>query len=114
MTAKTATVKASAAAIAAAFRAAGRLDRTKAALVSDVLRGFARQYAAPPATSPRQATPLDYPTALKLMQAARRPQRRGRGRETDATAAARGRRDGGIVALAVCAGLRRSETPALV
>ena len=34
------------------------------------------------------------------------PQRRGRGRETPSAAAARGRRDAAIVALAVCAGLR--------
>ena len=114
VTAKTATVKASAAAIAAAFRTAGRLDPTKTALVGDVLRGIARQHAAAPGAAPRQATPLDYETALELMQAARRPQRRGRGRETDATAAARGRRDAAIVALAFCAGLRRSEIAALV
>ena len=49
-----------------------------------------------------------------LMRAAGRPQRRGRGRESPAAAAARGRRDAAIVALAFCAGLRRSEIAALV
>ena len=45
---------------------------------------------------------------------AARPQRRGRGRETPSAAAARGRRDAAIVALAFCAGLRRSEIASLV
>ena len=114
VTTKTATVKASAAAIAAACRAAGQLDPTKTALVTDTLRSITRQHAAVTAAAPRQATPLDYQTALELMQAAGRPQRRGRSRETAATAAARGRRDAAIVALSFCAGLRRSEIAALV
>ena len=83
-------------------------------LVADTLRGIARQHAAAPEAAPRQATALDYATALDLLAAAGRPQRRGRGRETPAAAAARGRRDAAIVALAFCAGLRRSEIAALV
>ena len=113
-TRKLATVQASAAAIAAAARAAGRADPTKTPLVADTLRGIARQHAAVPEAAPRQAAALDYATALDLMRAAGRPQRRGRGRESPAAAAARGRRDAAIVALAFCAGLRRSEIAALV
>ena len=113
-TRKLATVQASAAAIAAAYRAAGGTDPTETPLVADTLRGIARQHAAAPEAAPRQAAALDYATALDLMRAASRPQRRGRGRETAAAAAARGRRDAAIVALAFCAGLRRSEIAALV
>ena len=100
--------------IAAAARSAGRADPTKTPLVADTLRGIARQHAAAPEAAPRQAAALDYATALDLMRAASRPQRRGRGRETPEAAAARGRRDAAIVALAFCAGLRRSEIAALV
>ena len=113
-TRKLATVQASAAAISAAARSAGRADPTKTPLVADTLRGIARQHAAVPEAAPRQAAALDYATALDLMRAAGRPQRRGRGRESPAAAAARGRRDAAIVALAFCAGLRRSEIAALV
>ena len=113
-TRKLSTVQASAAAIAAAARAAGRADPTKAPLVADTLRGIARQHASAPEAAPRQAAALDYATALDLMRAAGRPQRRGRGRESPEAAAARGRRDAAIVALAFCAGLRRSEIAALV
>ena len=70
-----------------------------------------------PEAAPRQAAALNYATALDLLQVAgrlQRPQRRGRGRETPVAAAARGRRDAAIVALAFCAGLRRSEIAALV
>ncbi len=111
---KLSTVQASAAAIAAAARAAGRADPTKTPLVADTLRGIARQHAATAAAAPRQAAVLDYATALDLMRAAAKPQRRGRGRETPSAAAARGRRDAAIVALAFCAGLRRSEIASLV
>lgn len=111
---KLSTVQASAAAIAAASRAAGRADPIKTPLVADTLRGIARQHAAAPEAVPRQAAALDYASALDLMRAASRPQRRGRGRETPGTAAARGRRDAAIVALAFCAGLRRSEISSLV
>ena len=111
---KLSTVQASAAAIAAAARAAGRADPTKTPLVADTLRGIARQHAATAAAAPRQAAALDYATALDLMRAAARPQRRGRGRETPSAAAGRGRRDAAIVALAFCAGLRRSEIASLV
>ena len=113
-TRKLSTVQASAAAIAAAARSAGRSDPTKTPLVADTLRGIARQHAAAPEAAPRQATALDYATAIELMRAAAKPQRRGRGRETSAAAEARGRRDAAIVALAFCAGLRRSEIAALV
>ena len=113
-TRKLATVQTSAAAIAAAYRAAGRADPTKTPLVADTLRGIARQHAAAPEAAPRQAAALDYGTALELLQAAGQPQRRGRGRETPSAAAARGRRDAAIVALAFCAGLRRSEIASLV
>ena len=89
-------MQASAAAIAAAARAAGRPDPTKTPLVADTLRGIARQHAAVPEAAPRQAAALDYATALDLMQVAARPQRRGRGRETPEAAAARGRRDAAI------------------
>ena len=112
-TRKLSTVQASAAAIAAAARAAGRADPTKTPLVADTLRGIARQHAAVPEAAPRQAAALDYQTAVELLQVAARPQRRGRGRESPSAAAARGRRDGAIVALAFCAGLRRSEIVAL-
>ena len=111
---KLSTVQASAAAIAAAARAAARADPTKTPLVADTLRGIARQHAATAAAAPRQAAALDYATALDLMRAAAKPQRRGRGRETPSAAAARGRRDAAIVALAFCAGLRRSEIASLV
>ena len=107
-------MQASAAAIAAATRADGRADPTKTPLVADTLRGIARQHAAVPEAAPRQAAALDYATALDLMRAAGRPQRRGRGQESPAAAAARGRRDAAIVALAFCAGLRRSEIASLV
>ena len=100
--------------IAAAARAGGRADPTKAPLVSDTLRGIARQHAAAPEAAPRQTAALDYATALDLMRAAGLPQRRGRGQETPAAATARGRRDAAIVALAFCAGLRRSEIASLV
>ena len=80
----------------------------------DTLRGIARQHAAVSEAVPRQAAALDYATALDLMRAAGRPQRRGRGLETPEAAASRGRRDAVIVALAFCAGLRRSEIAALV
>ena len=113
-TRKLSTVQASAAAIAAAARAAGRADPTKTPLVADTLRGIARQHAAVPEAAPRQAAALDYQTAVELLEVAARPQRRGRGRESPAAAAARGRRDAAIVALAFCAGLRRSEIAALV
>ena len=113
-TRKLATVQASAAAIPAAARAAGRADPTKTPLVADTLRGIARQHAAVPEAAPRQAAALDYATALDLMRAAGLPQRRGRGRETLEAAASRGRRDAVIVALAFCSGLRRSEIAALV
>ena len=98
-TRKLSTVQVSAAATAA--RAAGRADPTKTPLVADTLRGIARQHAAVPEAAPRQAAALDYQTAVELLQVAARPQRRGR-------------RDGAIVALAFCAGLRRSEIAGLV
>ena len=72
-TRKLATVQASAAAIAAAYRAAGRTDPTKTPLVADTLRGIARQHAAAPEAAPRQAAALDYATALDLMRAASQP-----------------------------------------
>ena len=101
VTRKLSTVQASAAAIAAAARSAGRADPTKTPLVADTLRGIARQHAAAPEAAPRQAAGARLATALDLMRAASRPQRRGR-------------RDAAIVALAFCAGLRRSEIAALV
>ena len=52
-TRKLSTVQASAAAIAAAYRAAGRADPTKTPLVADTLRGIARQHAAAPGAAPR-------------------------------------------------------------
>ena len=110
-TAKTATVRSAAAAIAAAFRAADLPDPTKTALVGKTLRGVARQHAAEPAAAPRPAAPLGYSAALQLMAAAAHPppQRRGRGDEDPPVTAARGRRDAAIIALGFCAGLRRSE-----
>ena len=66
-----------------------------------------------PGWAPRHATAMDHKTTVALIRAASRPHRRGRGRETAAAAAARGRRDAVIVALAFCAGLRRSEIAAL-
>ena len=116
-TRKLSTVQASAAAIAAAARAGGWADPTKTPLVDDTLRGIARQHAAVPEEAPRQAAALDYATANELLGAAGRPQRRGRGRETPATAAARGRRDAAILSTAcgefvnVTCCIRLSERP---
>ena len=112
---KLATVQASAAAIAAVARSArdGRTRRRRPWWPTRCAASRASTSTAPEA-APRQAAALDYATALDLMRAASRPQRRGRGRETAAAAAARGRRDAAIVALAFCAGLRRSEIAALV
>ena len=111
---KRSTVKLSAAAILAGYRAAGRLnDGTMERVVAETLDGIEQQKKTAPGWAPRHATAMDQKTAVALMRAASRPQRRGRGRETAVAAAARGRRDAVIVALAFCAGLRRSEIAAL-
>ena len=83
----------------------GGRTRRRRRLVADTLRGIARQHAAvPEAARPARPPRWTTPPALDLMRAASRPQRRGRGRETPEAAAARGRRDAAIVALAFCAG----------
>ena len=111
---KLSTVKLSAAAILAGYRAAGRLDPTMQRVIAEARRGIERQKQANPGWSPRHAAAIDRKTAVALMGVASQPQRRARGREKAATAAARGRRDAVIIALAFCAGLRRSEIAALV
>ena len=111
---KLSTVKLSAAAISAGYRAAGRLDPVMQRVIAETRRGIERQKQANPGWSPRHAGAIDRATAVVLMRVASRPQRRARGREKAATAAVRGRRDAVIIALAFCAGLRRSEIAALV
>ena len=76
---KLATVRSTAAAIAAACRAAGRPDPTKTPIVADTLRGIARQHARQPEAAPRQARGLTYDQARELMLAARERRPRGRG-----------------------------------
>ena len=109
----TARATAAKAAIGAAHRAAGHPDPTTAPLVRAVIAGIARQHAQHPDTAPRQAAALTYDEAVRLMAAAAQPRRSGRGTESRATGAARGRVDAALVALAFCAGLRRSEITAL-
>ena len=107
--AKVATVRVSAAAIGAAHRTAGHPDPTTAPLVRDVIAGIARQHAQHPDTAPRQAAALTYDEAVRLMAGAAQPRRSGRGTEGAAHAAARGRVDAALVALAsarACAGAR--------
>ena len=111
--AKVATVRVSAAAIGAAHRAAGHPDPTTAPLVRAVIAGIARQHAQHADTAPRPAAALTYDQAVRLMAGAAQPRRSGRGTERSAKAAARGRVDAALVALAFCAGLRRSEITAL-
>ena len=111
---KLSTVKLSAAAISAGYRAAGRLDPTMKRVIAEARRGIEQQKKADPGWAPRHAAAIDHETAVALMRVASRPQRRARGREKAATATARGRRDAVIIALAFCAGLRRSEIAALV
>ena len=108
--AKTATVRLSAAAIGAAHhRAAGAPDPTATPIVRAAVRGIARQHAAHPDAAPRQAAALAYDDAIRLMALAERPQPTGRGVESADRAADRARLDAAIVALLLCAGLRRSE-----
>ena len=111
---KLATVRSAAAAIAAACRASGRPDPTKTTIVADTLRGIARQHARQPGAAPRQARALTYDHARELMLAARDRRRRGRGLESEATAARRALVDAVVVALLFCGGLRRAEAAALV
>ena len=111
---KLSTVKLSASAIAAAYRITGRLGPTMQGVIAEALRNLERQKNADPNSVPRHAAAIDRKTAVALMRVASRPQRRARGWEKAATAAARGRRDAVIIALAFCAGLRRSEIAALV
>ena len=113
VTAKVATVRVSAAAIGAARRTAGHPDPTTAPLVRDVIAGIARQHAQHPDTAPRQAAALTYDEAVRLIAVATQPRRSGRGTAGAAHADARGRVDAALVALAFCAGLRRSEITAL-
>ena len=62
----------------------------------------------------RQARALTYDQARELMLAARDRRRRGRGLESEATAARRALVDAVVVALLFCGGLRRAEASALV
>ena len=111
---KLSTVRLSAAAISAVYRVAGRLDPTMQRAVSNALRDIKRQKENAPDWESRHATAIDHDTAVALMRVASMPQRRAKGWEKPAAAAARGRRDAVIVALAYCAGLRRSEIATLV
>ena len=112
-TAKISTVRVAAAAIGAAHRARGADDPTGAASVRAVVAGIARQHAARPEAAPRQAAPLSLESAVLLMTLAQQPRRTGRGVESAEAADDRALEDGAIVALAFCAGLRRSEIAAL-
>ena len=112
-TARTATVRVAASAIGAAHRARGADDPTAATGVRAVVAGIARQHAARPDAAPRQAAPLSLESAVMLLALAPQPRRTARRVEAARAAAARGLADGAIVALAFCAGLRRSEIAAL-
>ena len=68
-------------------RAVGLADPTKTPLVSGTLRAIARQ----PGATPRQARALTYDQARELMLAARDRRGRGRGLESEETAARRAR-----------------------
>ena len=84
-------------------------------VIAEARRGIERQKAGRTGlVAPARRCHRRRRTAVALMRAASRPQRRARGREKAATASARGRRDAVIIALAFCAGLRRSEIAALV
>ena len=102
-----------AAAIGAAHRARGAADPTGEAAVRTVVAGIARQHAARPEAAPRQAAPLSLESAVLLMTLAQQRRRSGRGVESPEAAEGRALEDGAIVALAFCAGLRRSEIAAL-
>lgn len=111
---RTATVAQGAAAIRAAHHAADLPDPTATPAVRETLQGIRRQHARLPELAPRQAKPLDYDGAVKLLALSDRPQRSGRsGLERPERAASRGSLDRCIVALLFCAGMRRSEVAAL-
>ena len=112
-TARAGTVRVAAAAVRAAHLAAGRPDPTRAPIVRETVTGIARQHAAHPDAVPRHAAALAYEDVVRLLALAPQPRRTGRGTETVATAAARGRQDAAIVALLFCAGLRRAEVATL-
>ena len=105
------TVRADAAAIAAAHRAAGHESPTTSEGVRATLRGLARQRAG---RTQQQAQALTDQALTAIRATARRP-RRGRGGalETAEGASARGRVDIALTQVAADAGLRRSELAAL-
>ena len=74
----------------------------------------AQQHAGQPGAAPRQARALTCDQARELMLAARDRRRRGRGLESEVTAARRARVDDAIVGLLFCGGLRRAAAAALV
>ena len=100
-----------AAAIGAAHRAGGGDDPTGAASVRTVVAGIARQHAARPDATPRQAAPLSLDRERRPAHDARAATLRTR-RGVECTESMRGLEDGAIVAL-VLRGLRRSEIAAL-
>ena len=111
---RAATVAQGAAAIRAAHHAADLPDPTATPVVRETLQGIRHQHARLPELAPRQAKPLDYDGAVKLLALSDRPQPSGRnGLERPERAASRGSLDRCIVALLFCAGMRRSEVAAL-
>ena len=75
---RAATVAQGAAAIRAAHRAADLSNPTSAPVVRETLQGIRRQHARLPELAPRQAKPLDYDGAVRLLALSNQPQAAGR------------------------------------
>ena len=108
-----------AASSAATFAAAAKLRASSHGRRSPIgraaqaaLQGF-RRTAAKEGRGRGQAQPLSYDDVLTIQALAAQPRKRGRGLETAAVAAKRGRLDSVLVGLAFMAGMRRSEIAAL-